>query len=105
MKEYSGDDKEIEKDVIECFLKDIPLQLNKFEEYIRSNKFEDIRKVAHKIKSSVAYFGLNKVYNLLTEIEKSTNSHDNKMIIKVYLIVKKFLNDNINELRQLLFQY
>jgi CheY-like chemotaxis protein len=104
LKYYSGDDFELEKDLIEAFIKDFPNYLHLLEEHIMNTNFLEIQKLAHKMKSGVSYFGLNQVRHGLTEMEDFSKMSDINLIKSYFDIIKYHLNQNISELRSLLIK-
>jgi CheY-like chemotaxis protein len=102
LKDYSGDDNELEKELIEAFIKDFPSYMHSLEEHIMNRNYIEIQKLAHKMKSGVSYFGLNRVKRSLIEIEEFSKMADINLIKPYFEIIKYNLNQNISELRLLL---
>jgi len=76
-KEFTGDESETEKEIIESFLKEFPELVNEFENAVNKMDFEQINKLCHKLKSPISIFGLNIVKEKIINIEDFT-----KLVIK-----------------------
>ena len=90
LKEYSGDDKEFEREIIEKFIVEIPKYLKDLQCQVFQENFLSIKKAAHKMKAPVAMFGLNE---LKINLKKLKISQKTKKFIK---FLKSFLGVRIN---------
>lgn len=64
-----GDDKFI-AEMIDLFGEQVEEYAELMPDLLRNKKYEDLSKLAHKAKSSVAVMGMNSVADLLKELEK-----------------------------------
>jgi CheY-like chemotaxis protein/HPt (histidine-containing phosphotransfer) domain-containing protein len=83
-REYCGDDKDFENAIIEQYLKDFPQYLSTLRKSILTKNFSEIKFISHKMKSSVALFGLNETRNQLALLEKYALMKDIDNIISIF---------------------
>ena len=69
LRAYLGDDTRQVKEMLELFLENIPNDLKELTLLCEKNDIENTRKVAHRIKSSVKFFGLNEIGEILQKME------------------------------------
>jgi HPt (histidine-containing phosphotransfer) domain-containing protein len=81
LKQISGDNHEFFIEMIETFLNLTPDALDKMNECIQKQNWEELKNIAHRIKPSYAYLGLKDVQTTLTKIENWNNDSDDKNII------------------------
>ncbi len=91
LRAYLGDDTLQIKEMLELFLESVPGDLEKLSLFCKSNDGENIGKMAHRIKSSVKFFGLVEVGDILQRMERLSkeNLSDNQLEI---------LDKQVNEL-------
>ena len=71
----SGGDSVFEKQILEQFLVQAPLELIELEQAVASKDFTKVYQTAHSLKSTVGYIGLsNELHPYLSKLEKSANS-------------------------------
>jgi len=85
---YSSGDIEFEKDLINEFLKETPIQLSKLKECIDLRDYGEIKDAAHKMKSSVDMFGLNLIKIKLIELMENSLNKSIKPILVLYKEIK-----------------
>jgi CheY-like chemotaxis protein len=68
--EMAGGDEEFVKELFRLFLKECPQRLEEIEKAIEEKNLSAIAKIAHVLKSSSGNLGINRIYNLCSEIEK-----------------------------------
>jgi signal transduction histidine kinase/CheY-like chemotaxis protein len=68
------DDNEYFKSVISAFLNGTPEDLNQLQKAFTTDHYDDVYKVAHRMKTSVGLFRANGLFNILTRIEESIRS-------------------------------
>ncbi|HEU4473116.1 MAG TPA: ATP-binding protein [Flavisolibacter sp.] len=56
--QLSGNDSRFEREILEQFVVQVPMELNKLEQDIQAKDFDQVRRVAHSLKSTVGYVGL-----------------------------------------------
>ena len=69
IRERASGDLEYIKDMIKMFIDLMPEYLNELTEHQNSKNWEELRKQAHKMKTPVAYFGVEELRELLSNIE------------------------------------
>ena len=75
--QLSGNDKDFERDILNQFLEQVPSELSQLEKSIKENDFENIRRTAHSLKSTVGYVGLAEdLHPYLEEMEKHAVEQD-----------------------------
>ena len=78
LKQISGDNQSFYIEMIETFLSLTPEALEKMNECIHKQNWEELKNIAHRIKPSYAYLGLKDVQTTLTKIENWNSSTDDK---------------------------
>ncbi len=72
LEQLSGGDKSFEKQIMQQFLEQAPVELSELEKAINDTAFDKIRQVAHSLKSTVGYMGLaDDLHPYLNRIEES----------------------------------
>lgn len=105
LKEYTGYDNQLEKEIMEKFLVEIPEYVQELEDEIFKENFVNIKKSAHKIKSPVAMFGLEELRNKLKEIEDFSEKNEISKIFQIFSKCKCQLQENFNEINSILTYY
>jgi signal transduction histidine kinase/DNA-binding response OmpR family regulator/HPt (histidine-containing phosphotransfer) domain-containing protein len=105
LKEYSGDDEEFEKQLIEIFIKEVPDYLQSLESEIHKENLSEIKKAAHKLKSPLGIFGLNILIKKFDKIEKLTEQCDKISISYFFQSCSNNLEKILLEMRNLLNNY
>ena len=65
------DDMEFYCELAEIFLHDAPQQLDSLEKSLRKKDAEGVEKHAHKLKGASGNFGLERLYELFSELQRS----------------------------------
>ncbi len=76
LREYLGNDTQQIKEMIELFLEKIPEDLRELSRLNHRKDYKNLRKTAHRLKSSVKLFGMQEAAGLLQKLE---TSDDKKM--------------------------
>ncbi|WP_433777901.1 ATP-binding protein [Flavobacterium anhuiense] len=71
--EMSGGDPEFKKDMINLFIEKIPNQVAQLEEAFKETDYDNVRKLAHNMKSSMDIFMLQDLSNCLSIIEEEAS--------------------------------
>lgn len=71
--EMSGNDPEFKKDMINLFIEKIPNQVAQLEEAFKETDYDNVRKLAHNMKSSMDIFMLQDLSNCLSIIEEEAS--------------------------------
>lgn len=73
--EISGNDSVFEKEILKQFLEQAPLELSALQESITRQDFDQVRRIAHSLKSTVGYVGLaEELHPTLERLEKEAAS-------------------------------
>lgn len=100
LKQISGDNHAFFIEMIETFLNLTPEALDKMNECIQKQNWDELKNIAHRIKPSYAYLGLKDVQSTLTKIENWNNDSDDKNIITELVSDLELCSKNaFNELR------
>lgn len=70
LKAYLDNDMQQVKEMLTLFLDNIPADLAELTTFCRKYDFINIQKSAHRMKSSVRFFGLNEVSEILEQMER-----------------------------------
>lgn len=97
----SDGDKEFIKDVVIAFIEEIPEDLIKFEEEVKTGNFTEIYQVSHKIKPNLDLLGMQESYEtnlkILSWSKAETNLAD---IVIAFNDIKMKINTNIDALKK-----
>lgn len=87
--------------VISVFLEEVPVDLVALEEAIQKKDFENVYKLAHKIKPNVDLLGMEQTRAIALEIETLGKSASNEEEInQKFPILKKDIHQVIEELKK-----
>jgi|GEM_PF-5810401 signal transduction histidine kinase/CheY-like chemotaxis protein len=100
------DDNEYLTSVLSTFLNGTPEDLNQLQSAFTADHYEDVYKIAHKMKTSVGLFKANGLFGILTRIEESIRSGIRDGLGRLlelanneYLKIKIPLQEHLNTLR------
>ncbi|EDP95442.1 Hpt domain-containing protein [Kordia algicida OT-1] len=97
----SDGDKDFIEAVVVTFIEEIPEDLVKLEQEVKSGNYEGIYQVSHKIKPNLDLLGMQESYDqnlqILSWSKAETNITD---IVVIFESVSKKINDNIIELKK-----
>lgn len=101
LREFSGGNKEFEKEVIEMFMSQVPADMDDLEKaLIECNNFQ-IKSISHKLKSSMAVVGLFGLNEHLGFIEKNAFVQENKAaLFEKFNFLQKVLLENYTILKE-----
>jgi HPt (histidine-containing phosphotransfer) domain-containing protein len=103
LQQLSGNDPVFEKEILQQFLIQMPAELGLLKEHIQSNDFDNIRRVAHSLKSTVGYVGLaSELHPQLDQIEQDAISEDNRHFFQNFSYVKDKCDQAAEEVKSLL---
>ncbi|MEZ4825165.1 MAG: response regulator [Bacteroidia bacterium] len=77
LQQISGGDETIIRKTIEKFLETTPEMLEKMSLQLSEGAYEDLGRTIHKLKSSVAFMGINSIRDTMLEVEKIIKTHAN----------------------------
>jgi HPt (histidine-containing phosphotransfer) domain-containing protein len=87
--------------MIEMFLNKTPQALDQMTECFRDCKWDELGKIAHRIKPSFGYVGLQELQSTLAMIEAwSAENGDKKMVNELIRQVQSGTNDAFEQLRK-----
>ncbi len=100
IRKIPGADEEFIKDFISSFVKQLALQLISYKESVEQNNVLEIKHVAHKMKSSLFYFGMHDQKTMAQSIEEivSTDFEKAKQLISEIIIDCNLAIEELNEI-------
>ncbi|HET6226772.1 MAG TPA: PAS domain S-box protein, partial [Bacteroidia bacterium] len=105
LKEFSGGNKEFEKELIELFLKQVPEDMQELETGFNDSNDFKIKTMAHKLKSSMLVIGLSGLNEHLDFIERNAEA---KILrtesFEKYKMIKSILTENFEILKRKLVE-
>jgi HPt (histidine-containing phosphotransfer) domain-containing protein len=82
IKRISKNDNAVISKYIRTFIDNSEEELKIIAEYMAANKWNDIAEVLHKMKTSVAYFGMNDIEELVIHTEANIKNNIEKSMIR-----------------------
>lgn len=73
MYKYLGDDKETIKEILLMVLEELKIAIKKFEDYIFTERLEEIKFTAHQLIGTTASVGLERLCTTVRKIEEQKN--------------------------------
>ena len=99
--EMAAGDEDFVHSVITVFLEEVPIDLEALEAAIEAQDFENVYKLAHKIKPNVDLLGMEQTRATALEIETLGKSSENRAEIEAkFPLLKKDVLQVIAELRK-----
>ena len=75
--ERADGDKQFLKEIMECYILEMPVYIKELEAFLAAEDFEGISRQAHKMKSPVALMGELELKELYASIETDAKQHKN----------------------------
>jgi PAS domain S-box-containing protein len=101
LKEFSGGNREFEKELIELFMAQVPAEIEDLEKAFDVGDSVQIKSVSHKLKSSMAAMGLFSLNGHLSFIEENASTDTSrKDSLEKLETVKQILAENYDFLKQ-----
>lgn len=101
--QLSGNDKDFENQILQQFVVQVPEELAHLEDAIENKKFDQIRRIAHSMKSTIGYVGLSdELQPILNRMEKQAESENDLYITEDFQSVQKKCTEVIKEIERLL---
>ena len=101
--QLSGNDKNFEKEILTQFIVQVPEELAQLEANIAENNFDDVRRTAHSLKSTVGYVGLaGELHPYLEQIENDAVAENNENFLAGYHVVKAKCEQALIDVKALL---
>ncbi|MFX0557602.1 Hpt domain-containing protein [Maribacter sp. CXY002] len=98
--EMAEGDQDFINSVISVFLEEVPEDLDALEKALQENNFEQVYKMAHKIKPNVDLLGMEQTRAVALEIETLGKSEANMADIeRIFPILKTDIHQVIGELK------
>lgn len=99
LKELSDGNKVFEREMIELFLNQVPLDIIALDTAFKKSDAFQIKTISHKLKSSMSVVGLSGLAIYLSFIEKNAfNNEMNELSLEKYSIIKNRLNESYPQL-------
>jgi HPt (histidine-containing phosphotransfer) domain-containing protein len=98
LEEFSGGDKKLENEMIELFLKNIPLEIENLRKEILSENIKEIKFVIHKIKNPLEIFGLKRIIENTEQILNLCENKEFKHSLEIFYVMKRDLQIIYNEM-------
>lgn len=99
IKKISRGDNELVKEFVTKFISQLTNQLTDLNEFVISGNVQEIKSIAHKMKSSFFYFGMQHPRELAEEIEKNIQT-DFEKIKPLIEELKHYCQIAVAELRE-----
>ena len=101
LNEMAEGDEDFINSVISVFLEEVPVDLELLETALAQKDFENVYKLAHKIKPNVDLLGMEQARVAALEIETLGKSEDNGAEIEqIFPLLKKDIHQVISELKK-----
>ncbi len=78
LKEISDGDESFIEEMLTMFKTNTPIQLNLIEKYLNNGSDQELRKIIHKMKSSLGLIGINTATELIQKIELKIDKNKSK---------------------------
>ena len=78
LEEITGGDKEMILEMLDLFISDIPKHIEKIDEFLSSNQIIEVGREAHKLKPTLQYVGLIKMFEDIKQIEEIAKNGSGK---------------------------
>jgi CheY-like chemotaxis protein/HPt (histidine-containing phosphotransfer) domain-containing protein len=103
LRELSGGNQEFELEMLNQFVAMMPEELQIMDEQIRKPDFEEVRKLAHGMKSSVSYVGMSEsLFPHLSAMEEGAERGDQSVINTTFATVRAQVEGAMEEIRAFL---
>ena len=101
--QLSGNDKNFEREILQQFLEQGPLELSQLEENINSDNYDQVRRTAHSLKSTVGYVGLaGELHPYLEKLEQDAAAENNASFREDFLYVNEKCQQAFRDVKSLL---
>ncbi len=99
--EMAEGDQEFVRSVVSVFLEEVPEDLRELESAVATSHYEQVYKLAHKIKPNVDLLGMEQTRAIALEIETLGKSEGNMEVIRErFPLLKQDVEQVISELRK-----
>ena len=101
IKEMAEGDDDFVMSVISVFLEEVPLDLRELEEAVGASHYEQVYKLAHKIKPNVDLLGMEQTRAIALELETLGKNEGNMGLIRErFPLLKRDVEQVVSELRK-----
>lgn len=101
LKELSDGNKEFEREMIELFLNQVPIDIIALDSAFKESDSFHVKSLSHKLKSSMSVVGLSIISPHLTFIEKNaSNTEMNESSLEKFIFIKSILNKSYSLLHK-----
>ena len=77
LSDIAGGSEEFMIEMIDIFIEQTPLYFEQLEEAVKSSDWKSVGDVAHKIKPTLAFMGIEEAKDIMAEIERKARTNDN----------------------------
>lgn len=77
LEQITDGDREMLLEMLDLFIRDIPIHMKKIQDSYSASNFEEIRREAHKMKPTLQYVGLTGMSEKIKELEQLAKSKEN----------------------------
>ena len=107
----SDNDKDMELTMLEMLLDELPSEFEKMQSFCKTENWEELNKVAHKMKTTLAFVGNEEMTNTNLTIEQTTKHISTPTESAIFLVknnIEKFgelLPEILTELERVIGEY
>lgn len=69
LEDITGGDIEVMQEMLDLFIKDVPIHVTSIEHNFKSGKIEEVAIEAHKVKPAMQYIGETELFEVIQQIE------------------------------------
>lgn len=77
LEEITGGDRSMILEMLDLFIRDIPVHISKIDAHAQANEIDEIGKEAHKFKPTLQYIGLIDMFEDIKQLEMIAKSNEN----------------------------
>ncbi|MCG3166943.1 MAG: Sensor histidine kinase RcsC [Bacteroidia bacterium] len=101
LRELTGDDDAFMAEMIEIYLRNTPSMLKELKSSFKKQDFETLKRMAHKLKSSLGMMGMNESLTIADSIEHFDESNVDQSILKLQIErLSDLISASLNELKK-----
>ncbi len=78
LEDITGGDRAVILEMLDLFIRDIPIQIQKIHNHYQSSEMIEMGKEAHKVKPTLQYIGLSNMFEDIKAIEQIVKTGENK---------------------------
>jgi len=100
LREYADNDLEVERNLLEIFLEDAPATMKHLRDQLEQDKFDNARKQAHTLKSTVSAIGYQPLREGIEKIEQLAQDQDKVSAMQELESTEQFMQTLIGEIKK-----